>query len=110
MRTPLGLPVEPEPLEHLLGHSIEDDLLHGRDLPSAMDVPRIPPSSATRSFPKGPNLPVSQSDLSLTGMERLTILRALEFTGGSLGETAKRLHIGRTTLYRKIREYRINQK
>jgi DNA-binding NtrC family response regulator len=40
-------------------------------------------------------------------MERATIMQMFEETGGNKLETAKRLGIGRQTLYNKMREYGI---
>ena len=43
----------------------------------------------------------------LEGMERQTILQMLKETNGNKLETAKRLGIGRQTLYNKIKLYNI---
>jgi DNA-binding NtrC family response regulator len=51
-----------------------------------------------------------QEDTNLTlleGMERNTIVQLLKETGGNKLETAKRLGIGRQTLYNKIKAYKI---
>jgi transcriptional regulator of acetoin/glycerol metabolism len=40
-------------------------------------------------------------------MERRLIVRALELTGWNVQESAKRLGIGRATIYRKIERYGI---
>lgn len=45
--------------------------------------------------------------LPLIEMERQAILRALEFTKGDRGVAAHLLGIGRTTLYRKLKEYQV---
>ena len=45
--------------------------------------------------------------ISIPQSEKQTISRALAATGGARGETALLLGIGRTTLYRKMREYGI---
>jgi len=42
---------------------------------------------------------------TLAAEERRILTRALEITGGNVKEAAKRLEIGRATLYRKIRAY-----
>ncbi len=44
---------------------------------------------------------------TLGDMERQRILEALQATGGRKGEAAKRLGMNRSTLWRKLREYRI---
>jgi len=43
--------------------------------------------------------------LPLAEIERMAIVRALELTRGNISEAARRLEVGRTTLYRKIDEY-----
>jgi DNA-binding NtrC family response regulator len=51
-----------------------------------------------------------EDDANLTlmeAMERNTILQMLKETGGNKLETAKRLGIGRQTLYNKIKAYGI---
>ena len=56
------------------------------------------------------NPPTTQDDQNLTlleGMERNTIIQLLKETGGNKLETAKRLGIGRQTLYNKIKAYNI---
>jgi DNA-binding NtrC family response regulator len=40
-------------------------------------------------------------------VERRAILSALEFTRGDRGVAAHLLGIGRTTLYRKLKEYQV---
>jgi DNA-binding NtrC family response regulator len=53
----------------------------------------------------------STEDVELTlleGMERNTIVQLLKETGGNKLETAKRLGIGRQTLYNKIKAYNID--
>jgi len=54
--------------------------------------------------------PAAQDDTNLTlmeAMERNTIIQMLKETGGNKLETAKRLGIGRQTLYNKIKAYAI---
>jgi transcriptional regulator of acetoin/glycerol metabolism len=43
----------------------------------------------------------------LTQMERQAILEALEYTKGDRAIAANLLGIGRTTLYRKLKEYQL---
>jgi len=57
--------------------------------------------SSYPQFTSAPKSPV----ISLPEIERKAIVRALEATGGVRGEAAKKLGIGRTTLYRKMKEY-----
>jgi transcriptional regulator with PAS, ATPase and Fis domain len=57
-----------------------------------------------------PRIDAPQDDTNLTlmeAMERNTIVQMLKETGGNKLETAKRLGIGRQTLYNKIKAYAI---
>ena len=45
--------------------------------------------------------------ISIPQSERNTIVKALSSTGGERGRAAKILGIGRTTLYRKMKQYGI---
>lgn len=47
------------------------------------------------------------SDFDLANIEKLHIQKVLQYTGGNKTEAARLMHIGLTTLYRKIEEYRI---
>jgi len=51
----------------------------------------------------GPDQPI----MPLMEVEKRAILRALEYTKGDRGVAANLLGIGRTTLYRKLKEYRV---
>jgi DNA-binding NtrC family response regulator len=60
------------------------------------------------SITKEPQAPEDNTSLTLLeGMERQTILQMLKETNGNKLETAKRLGIGRQTLYNKIKLYSI---
>ena len=43
-------------------------------------------------------------------MEKRAIIQALEVSGGDRMRAAKRLGIGKTTLYRKLKQYGLNDK
>lgn len=47
------------------------------------------------------------SDFDLANVERLHIQKVLQYTKGNKTEAARLLHIGLTTLYRKIEEYKL---
>lgn len=47
------------------------------------------------------------SDFDLANIEKLHIQKVLQYTGGNKTEAARLMHIGLTTLYRKIEEYKI---
>ncbi len=51
---------------------------------------------------------LNSKSLKVEEVEKQTIIKALRETNGKLNEAAKKLGIGRTTLYRKIRKYKIN--
>jgi two-component system response regulator HydG len=51
--------------------------------------------------------PETSAILPLADVERSAIKRALERTNGDRAITARLLGIGRTTLYRKLKEYRL---
>jgi DNA-binding NtrC family response regulator len=98
-------------------------LLHTADLPSALQnniEARKPArlsaaSTAGQSSACNPSLPLdvgplcSASVFSLANMEKGGIIRALEYTRGDRAMAAHLLGIGRTTLYRKLKEYALTQ-
>jgi DNA-binding NtrC family response regulator len=65
------------------------------------EVVRIPPSSTPVSGMAGHKVGVVPLEL----VERQAILSAIEHTNGDRGQAANLLGIGRTTLYRKLKEY-----
>ncbi len=64
--------------------------------------------SSLRSFAESVNSPRRRPDeiLPLAEIERRHILKAVEHTRGDIATAAIMLKIGRTTLYRKIKQYR----
>ena len=96
-------------------------LLHLRDLPSPLQnfiaTHRLPQASLTMAASAGYGLAslsagaqpsfVSSPILPLVEMERRAILSALEYTKGDRLMAAHLLGIGRTTLYRKLKEYQL---
>ena len=109
-------------VQHMLAMN-SGPLLHTAELPSsvqnhlqakrsqylvaaaAADVPRIPPQSAF-PVPAGGDgqTPVI---LPLVELEKRAIAQTLEYTRGDRVMAANLLGIGRTTLYRKLKEYAI---
>ena len=55
----------------------------------------------------GPAAPLDRSVVPLQEVERLAIHRALEHAGGDRTLAAQMLGIGRTTLYRRLKEYQL---
>ena len=88
-------------------------LLHTGDLPSAIQnhLAGKEPFAAAVAAASGavprPQAPVQSGIISLTEMEKRAIREALEFTKGDRVMAAYLLGIGRTTLYRKLKEYRL---
>jgi len=72
-----------------------------RDLPAsvreAVAVPVAPPAASV----------LTSADLTLKDAERELILRALRETGGNRTLAARKIGISRRTLYRKLKQYRI---
>jgi DNA-binding NtrC family response regulator len=101
-------------LEHCIQHMVainSGPLLHLADLPTSLANARLvykPKAAAAAvngpapfpapSFAASPILPLHE-------VERQAILRALEYTKGDRVTAAALLGIGRTTLYRKLKEY-----
>ncbi len=68
------------------------------DFPIIHQVPETPPSPF-------PAMEETGSDTSLDQVEKITILKTLESTGGNKSETARRLGITRKTLHAKLKKY-----
>ena len=92
-------------------------LLHVSDLPSSLQNFRLHSRSqfvavaaaAASAGPSQPVLPsVAPAILPLAEVERCAIKGALDRTNGDRAVAARLLGIGRTTLYRKLKEYQID--
>jgi transcriptional regulator with PAS, ATPase and Fis domain len=106
-------------LENCIQHMVavnSGPLLHLTDLPSAIrNVLHASQSACVAMAAAVGGTPAAVGAvgepeagvLPLTELEKRAILRALEFTKGDRGMAASLLGIGRTTLYRKLREYRL---
>jgi DNA-binding NtrC family response regulator len=89
--------------------------LHTADLPSSLQNQRaaeLPLASAVAAGSETAPLPLlharpQPAGLFLAAVEKETILKALEATHGDRARAAQILGIGRTTLYRKLKEYKI---
>jgi DNA-binding NtrC family response regulator len=66
-----------------------------------------PPGEASAYEYRSAPLPDRPPIVPLTQMERQAILQALEYTKGDRAIAANLLGIGRTTLYRKLKEYQL---
>jgi DNA-binding NtrC family response regulator len=89
--------------------------LHVEDLPSWLQNHRAAEASLASAVAAGSetallpllHAPPRQAGLFLPAVEKETILKALEATRGDRAKAAHVLGIGRTTLYRKLKEYKI---
>src|SRR5579883_321245 len=119
-------------LENCIQHMVainSGPLLHVADLPSALQNHLIQKkaqyltSAAAANHPQpllsselpgslAPSLPAEPAAFSgiipLAELERRAILNALEYTKGDRALAAQLLGIGRTTLYRKLKEYNLS--
>ncbi len=104
-------------LEHCIEHMVamnSGPLLHLADLPTTMANYRLARKGQAVAMAAGANgalaAAAAPSDssaaiLPLAEVERQAILRTLEYTKGDRVMAAALLGIGRTTLYRKLKEY-----
>ena len=107
----LAKPVRRERLLGAVRQAVEWTRLKRRiaDLEAKLTAVEVATSRARTPRPT-PNDPYagerkSPSLLDLQTLEQQAIQRALEYTGGNVSEAARRLGIGRTTLYRKMAAY-----
>jgi transcriptional regulator with PAS, ATPase and Fis domain len=77
-------------------------------LPS-LPLPSVPPAPAPAHHPQPALLVAPIPVVPLAEVERQAILRALEYTKGDRLSAASLLGIGRTTLYRKLKEYELGE-
>ena len=75
--------------------------------PAPGPVPAMVAPAELRPTPMPPARAESAPVLPLTEVERRAILQALEYTRGDRAVAAHLLGIGRTTLYRKLKEYQL---
>ncbi len=67
------------------------------------------PSRITASLPRAPveSEPLRPASARLEDLEREALKRALERSGGNVAEVVRELGIGRTTVYRKMKQYNL---
>jgi transcriptional regulator with PAS, ATPase and Fis domain len=115
-------------LENCIQHMVAINtgpLLHAAELPSMLQNHLIgkkaqalsvavgfqpaskPPGEASSHERRGPQESTYSPIVPLTQIERRAILEALEYTKGDRAIAANLLGIGRTTLYRKLKEYQL---
>ena len=113
-------------LEHCIQHMVainSGPLLHAADLPTTLQnhlIARRTQSMAVaagagaEATPRiGPRMAAGQPGIPpvmrLTDMEKNAIVQALDYTKGDITTAAQLLGIGRTTLYRKLKEYGLSR-
>jgi DNA-binding NtrC family response regulator len=112
------LGIEPEALAALMNHrwpgnvrelehTIERAVLLGKG--TTISVKDLPPQLRTRQDGALPLAAAASKGYTLRDLEREYIARVIENTGGNKTEAAKVLGVDRTTLYRKLEEYKINK-
>src|SRR5271169_677493 len=115
-------------LENCIQHMVAINtgpLLHAAELPSMLQNHLLakkaqslsaavgfqpfskPPGEASSHERRGPQESTYSPIVPLTQIERRAILEALEYTKGDRAIAANLLGIGRTTLYRKLKEYQL---
>ena len=115
-------------LENCIQHMVAINtgpLLHAAELPSMLQNHLVakkaqalsvavgfqpiskPPGEAMSHERRGPQESTYSPIIPLTQIERRAILEALEYTKGDRAIAANLLGIGRTTLYRKLKEYQL---
>ncbi len=89
----------------------DGNTVHERDLPAAIHAtPLSPFDPGIASDLRNPAVPQHTADtiVPMEVVKEQAIRAALHVTGGALAEAARRLGIGRTTLYELTRKYRID--
>ena len=88
-----------------LEHVIERAVLLGKE--SQIGLQDLPSRLSGRADGTSPILEAVSKAYTLRDLERDYIMRVMENTGGNKTEAAKILGVDRTTLYRKLEEYRV---
>jgi DNA-binding NtrC family response regulator len=108
--------IEPEALQALtnyhwpgnvreLEHTIERAVLLGKE--SRIGLQDFPPSLVVRNTNVLPLTDAVAKSYTLRDLEKEYIMRVMETAGGNKTEAAKILGVDRTTLYRKLEEYKL---
>jgi len=88
-----------------LEHTIERAVLLGKE--SRIGLQDFPPSLVARNDNVLPLADALAKSYTLRDLEKEYIMRVMEIVGGNKTEAAKTLGVDRTTLYRKLEEYKV---
>jgi DNA-binding NtrC family response regulator len=88
-----------------LEHTIERAVLLGKE--SRIGLQDFPPSLVARNDNVLPLADALAKSYTLKDLEKEYIMRVMEIAGGNKTEAAKTLGVDRTTLYRKLEEYKV---
>ncbi len=107
--------LQPSDFPHLPGAAEASQAAAVASPPSPIVVPTAPPLFAGEVAPSRKSFPVELLDDAghlrpLEQIERDLIQYAIEAYAGHMSEVARRLGIGRSTLYRKVREHHLDVK
>lgn len=90
----------------------ENGVIQPADLPARIRAPLADPAASslnagrtTTPRPAASAPPANAATMSLEELERWAIVTAMERSRGNVSEVIRRLGIGRTTLYRKLKQY-----
>jgi len=95
------------PSDSFLAQHIQPEYFENEKLSESKEEYVVPEMDMNNvvNFPKFPSSVVSMSDI-----ERAAILQAIQGCEGNISLAAKKLGLGRATLYRKLKEHSIDQK
>jgi DNA-binding NtrC family response regulator len=89
-----------------LEHTMERAVLLGKE--TSIGLKDLPLQSQASNGPSVPLAAAVANGYTLRDLEREYILRVIESTYGNKAEAARILGVDRTTLYRKLEEYKVN--
>ena len=96
-------------------HLLLTEVTPQEEVPAKPNMDTPAPNKSSGQADAGPSHPPAEGwrpmplAEAMKGPERDILLQALEANGWNRGQTAKQLDINRTTLYKKIRQYRLDE-
>ncbi|HEV8147233.1 MAG TPA: sigma-54 dependent transcriptional regulator [Bryobacteraceae bacterium] len=97
----------PSGLRNFMAERKSQYLMAAASAPSAQLSSAADPSNAESDVPTPPSFGGIPTVIPLMELERRAIMNALDYTKGDRAVAAHLLGIGRTTLYRKLKEYQL---